>query len=1339
MRKLFFTVTALFFGIYVMAQPSVSAFRHITVEEGLSSNQVRSLMQDRFGFIWIGTDEGLDRYDGRNVRKFAFPEKWSGLTVLSMLEDDCVIWVGTDAGLFRFMYDPQVIERVDVVTSDGVALEQDISSICKDKDGNLWISTMGQGVFRYNPETARTDNFEFPLCSNDIASVYVDRSNQIWAVTNWGRAVLSVLNKTKDMFEEFNMICDGSKIYKGGLVLLEDSRHRFWMASWTDGLYEIDRITGHVVRHLIPDNVRYGITHIHSLIEYGQDQLAVGSDDGILLYDLSNGKTELFTEGLAPSTGLSNRFVYPLLKDVEGGLWAGTYYGGVNYRSPFTDQFKGYTHNPFRPNSIGGKVISCFCEDGDRNIWVASDDGGLSRFNPRTEQFANYTSSNSGLSYDNIHALCVDGDDLWIGTYTGGTNVLDMRTGKFRVYMPEEGNEKSISGTSSYAIMKDSDGEIWVATMEGINKYDRKGDCFIRVKRTDSHVIDIDQDESGNIWFSTSENGLLRLDVRTGEWREYSRSDDEFSLPSNRVNCAFLDSQDVMWFGTDSGLCRYDAENDRFDRVILNSSLSNVHGIIEDQQMYWLLTDHGLVRLNRSGELQVFSMNDGLRSSQFISNAIYKASDGCIYIGTTNGFNAFHPYQIRTNHVAPHVLTVGLTVDNEQVLPGNPMLGEETKADARRIELDHRNNSLKIQYASMSFCIPDKNQFAYMLEGFDEEWQYVGNNTTATYTNLPEGTYSFKVYGTNNDAVWSESAAELEIVVHPHPLLSAAFKIIYFILGFLMILLVVLIAVRMKSREYEKQMKDMEDRKEREIYEAKIKFFTMIAHEIRTPVSLIIGPLENIIKKTANLPARIKDDLQTMDRNSQRLLYLVNQLLDFRKVEQDAMTMRFVRQPIIPLLHSVCERFEPTFRQNGTEFIVEYPSVELEASVDSEALTKLISNLLTNASKYTDNLVRLSCDISPENKNEFYITVYDNGCGISPEEQAKIFLPFYQTMENKPGTGIGLSLVKSIAELHGGSISVSSEPGSYSSFIVRLPIFHEGTSTHEENRGVQPAYTSENLSLDDILNTDVIEIVPESKPVVMIVDDNEDIVRFLTDTLSGSYSVLPAYNGREALEKLESHPETALVIADWMMPEMDGVELCRKVRANVSISHIPFILLTAKTDDSSKIIGMDCGADAYIEKPFSIQYLEACIRNQVAMRERLRQRYSSLPLTPITDVANTSLDNRFLQTMTNLIEENFSDSNLSIDFLTEQMGISRSSFYNKIKSLTDKTPNELIQLMRLKKAAQLILENKCRINEVCYMVGFNNPSYFSKCFYKQFGVRPGEFASSMDRNEHPSD
>ena len=1330
MKRLFFFIIPVIFS--VLNLHAHSSFRHITDEDGLSSNHVRSLMQDRFGFVWVGTDQGLNRYDGQSFRIYEFPEEWSGATLLALLEDGPYILLGTDRGVFRFSYENESIGSFAFTEKDDEEPSAEVTSMARDMDGNIWISTRGQGIFRYNSKTEIMKNFSFPDCDGNIASVYVDKSNQVWAVTNWGTPVLSRLNKNKDGFEAFPLHCGGESVTEGGLVLFEDSRQRFWMGTWTSGLYEIDRGTGYVVRHLTSPSHKTGVNHIHSLMENKPGQLAIASDDGLLLYEPDTKETRFYSESVSESLGLSNRFVYPLMKDKEGGLWAGTYYGGVNYQSPFAGQFTGYSRGRFDGNSVGGKVISRFCEDSERNIWMASDDGGLSYFNTKTGVFRNYTSANSGLSYDNVHALCMDGKDLWIGTYTGGVNVLDTRTGKFRQYLPEENDENSLAGTSSYAIFKDIDGNIWVATMEAIHLYDRTGDSFTRMYRTPFHIIDIDQDDDGNIWFSSLGGGILKYDITKKTWKQYRCSDETTALPSDYVNCSLIDSQGNILFGTGAGLCTYDPVEDRFNTVALDESLSNICGIVEDQNVLWITTHHGLLRYGPEGDIQVFSTSDGLRTNQFISNSIFKASDGCIYIGTTNGFNTFYPYQIRTNHAVPDIAFISLTVDNKQIPASDDRVKGYLAGGDVRVELSHHDNSITIQYASLSYCVPEKNQYAYVLEGFDREWNYVGNLTRATYTNLPAGTYVFKVKGTNNDAVWNEVPLEMKIIVHPHPLLSTSFKILYMVLGLLLIMLVIFVVVRYNDKKHEIQMEELKDRKEKEVYESKIKFFTMIAHEIRTPVSLIIGPLENIIRKSSQLPEKVKGDLQTIDRNSQRLLYLVNQLLDFRKVEQDAMVMHFVTQPVIPLLHSVCERFEPTITQNGAEFVVEYPPVDFNVCVDSEALTKLISNLLTNASKYTKDLVRLSCRICPDDKSMFSVTVYDNGCGISPEEQAKIFLPFYQTMENKPGTGIGLSLVKSIAELHGGSISVQSETGRYSSFTATLPISHEVEEAVEEKAETEVEKNTDKLSLADILKNEVVTLHPEYKPVILIVDDNEEIVRFLSDTLSDSYNTLAAYSGLEALDYLESHPDTALIIADWMMPGMDGIELCRQVRANMHTSHIPFILLTARTDDPSKIMGMDCGADVYIEKPFSVEYLEACIKNQVTMRAMLRQRYSSLPLTPLTDVANTNVDNRFLQTMTNLIEAHLSDSNLSVDFLTEQMGISRSSFYNKIKSLTNSTPNELIQLMRLKKAAQLLMEHKYRINEICYMVGFNNPSYFSKCFYKQFGMKPGEFASKAN-------
>lgn len=639
------------------------------------------------------------------------------------------------------------------------------------------------------------------------------------------------------------------------------------------------------------------------------------------------------------------------------------------------------------------------------------------------------------------------------------------------------------------------------------------------------------------------------------------------------------------------------------------------------------------------------------------------------------------------------------------------------------LELSYKENAFSLLYASLSYCTPNKNKYAYKLEGFDKDWNYVGSQNKATYTNLPAGTYLFKVKATNNDGIWNEKGTSLKITIHPPFYWSTASKLLYFVLVCIAFGFVIRFIIKRTEKKHTAEINKLNANKEKEVHEAKIKFFTMIAHEIRTPVSLIIGPLEKIMKSPVSLPSTVRDDLNIIDRNSQRLLFLVNQLLDFRKVEQEGMKMKFASQNIHQLLKAVCERFEPFIAQHGARLTVKYPEADFTAIVDSEAVTKLVSNLLTNASKYTKDEVTLTCIVQPE-QHTFIIRVTDNGIGISKEEQKKIFHPFYQAMDNKPGTGIGLSIVKSIVESHNGCIEVESEVNKGSSFIVTLPVeqvqvLPQDTGTSLLNNPTIP---------EGILQEDLSGSPIKHKPTMLIVDDNEEMLNFLSSSLTDKYSILTAEDGIEALNKLKEN-EVTLIVSDWMMPRMDGVEFCKAIRTNQATSHIPFILLTAKTDTNSKIEGMDCGADAYIEKPFSMQYLEACIKNLVDLRNLLRQKFSKMPLVPLNSIANNSMDDKFLTRMNEIIEENFSNPELSVDFLAEKLCISRSGLFAKIKTLANITPNELIQVVRLKKAAILLAENKYRINEICYMVGFNNPSYFSKCFQKQFGMKPGEFVN----------
>lgn len=1328
MKRFVLAVLVASVSLMLSAGSSSLWFRHLSVEDGLSSNTVRAIMQDKHGFLWLGTDDGLNRYDGTAMKTFKLNPQGVNEYISSLYETEDNIWVGTDEGIYIYDYETEKYKFFDLVTAtDSIGICSNVNHIIEDRDGNLWLSTVGQGIFKYNLSNHVLEQYKFEAAGGLMASVLIDSENQVWAVTNWGTPTVSKLNKANNTFEPFHISYNADKHDSNSLVMIEDSEHNLWLGTWECGLQKIDRYTGRATTYLHPADGK-GATHIHSMMEYAPHQLLIGSDDGLLLFNTLTCEQQLFTEDETNPYSLSNRFVYPIVKDREGGIWIGTYYGGVNYISPNVGQFESFAHSRFY-NSVNGTVIGRFCEDAEGGIWIASDDGGLNRFSPKDKQFAHYLPEEhkNSLSYHNVHALCMDGHDLWIGTYTGGVNVLNTKTGVFKSYSTKANDLHSLDGTSSYAIFKDREGRIWITSMAGVNLYNREEDNFIRIKNLGALTIDMDQDADGNIWFSTQGKGLYKYNPQQNTWKNYLHSDTVGTIVNDQVNCTMIDGAGTMWVGTMNGLCKYNAADDTFEAIHLDIPSRNICGIIEDQRILWLTTTKGLVRYTPGEGTQVFTRSDGLQSEQFLPNAALKASDGKIYIGSVNGFNAFYPYQIKTNKVLPPVVITGLEVFNKEIKIGDKLL---PKALSRmdELELSYKDHVFSLLYASLSYCTPEKNQYAYKLEGFDKNWNYVGSQNKATYTNLPAGSYIFKVKATNNDGIWSDREVSLKITIHPPFYWSVPSKILYFILIAVALTFFIRFLLRRSEKKHTAEINKLNVNKEKEVHEAKIKFFTMIAHEIRTPVSLIIGPLEKIMKSSIPMPAALRDDLNIIDRNSQRLLFLVNQLLDFRKVEQEGMKMKFASHNIRRLLEAVCERFKPFITQHGAHLEVEYPDAEFTAVVDSEAVTKLISNLLTNASKYTKDEVLLSCIVQPE-QGTFVIRVADNGIGISKEDQKKIFKPFYQAMDNKPGTGIGLSIVKSIVESHNGCIEVESEMNKGTSFIVTLPIEQALSAAQEGEADVlNPAIP------EDILSESLPAGSCKDKPMMLIVDDNEEMLNFLSGSFSGQYHIVTAEDGVDALEKLKQHDVT-LIVSDWMMPRMDGVEFCKALRADQAISHIPFILLTAKTDTNSKIEGMDCGADAYIEKPFSVQYLEACIKNLLDLRSLLRQKFSKMPMVPLNSIASNTVDNKFLTRINEIIEENFSNPQLSVDYLAEQLCISRSGLFAKIKTLANVTPNELIQIVRLKKAAALLRENKYRINEICYMVGFNNPSYFAKCFQKQFGIKPGEFVNNMEASK----
>lgn len=1294
--------------------PTQFHFRHYNIENGVSSNNISTLFQDQKGYIWIGTENGLNRFDGN---QFTLYQKNNPLysnfhanSINTICETtDKELWLGTDNGVFIYNQVKDTFTPFAKQTSDKTSITSWITHIIQDKAGNIWIATHKQGIFLFNTQNDKLTQFEIPQNDNIVTRILNDEQNNIWLS---GPYQLCKLNKV-NTFETYAIEEKTESIYS--MALWEDSSNHIWIGTWDKGLWKLDPRTKQVEKYLTEEEGK-GILHIHSILEYSPELLLIGSDDGLTIFNPVTHESFLYDNYGDNENSLSDKFIYPILKDREGGVWIGTYYNGINYLSPYCGQFNGYSESSDIPY-FNSRIISRFCEGENGNIWIASDDSGLSCFNPSTMQFLDFNGREK-LNKHNLHALCMVDKDLWIGTYGDGIQILNTQTGVIKSYSTSDGLDEN----NVYSIFKDSQGQIWTGSMNGICQYDAPKQRFTPIKYLEALVIEIAEDAKGNLWIATQGKGLFRYSPQKNkEWKKYGL---EKGFNSLTVNHLCINKDNEIWAATSEGLYLYNPLKDVFIYQPLRHPNECINAILEGEDCLWLTTAKGLVKYTpATQETQIFTKSDGLQSEAFIMASALKTRNGEFYIGSINGFNTFYPHQLKLNTQKPNVVLTSLEIFNQKIDTQKDGTLPEAIDHLKEIHLSYKDNVITLNYAALSYCTPQKNQYAYMLEGFDKGWNYVGSQHSTTYTNLPAGTYTFRVKASNNDNIWNEEGTSIRIIVHPPFYLSLPFKIGYVLLFLLALGLLLRYVIRRSEKKHAKAIDELNSKKEIEIHEAKINFFTMIAHEIRTPVSLIIGPLEKIMQST-HIPTNERQELEIIDRNSQRLLYLVNQLLDFRKVEQKEIRMKFSSQSIKELMQAVCERFSPTLQQNGVSFSVTYPDEHFHADVDKEALTKVLSNLLTNANKYTQSRIEVRFQEHPE-KQTFSIEVQDNGKGMSEEELTKIFKPFYQASENKPGTGIGLSIVKGIVEAHHGQVNVTSQPGQGSSFMITLPQKQENLSAEEEEN------QAGNPLPEDIIPEQNATAAMSQKvlPIMLIVDDNEDMLNFLSSHFQTSYTIVTAVDGVDALNKLKEQ-EVALIISDWMMPNMNGIDLCKAVRNNQLTSHIPFILLTAKTDTEAKITSMNCGADAYIEKPFSLQYLEACIKNLLELRLQLRQKFSQMPTVSINSIAANQSDKVFLEKMNQLIEENLNNEELSVDFLAEKLCISRSGLFVKIKGLANTTPNEMIQIIRLKKAASLLLENQYRINEVSYMVGFNNPSYFSKCFQKQFGMKPGEYIAS---------
>ena len=1327
MKNTFCVLACFFITIFCQAQ-SVEEhyyFKNLSIRNGLSQNTVNAILQDRKGFMWLGTKDGLNRYDGLSFRKFkhdaANPRSIGNSFITSLYEDfNGNIWVGTDAGVYIYYPEKEAFEEFDCQSLEKTRIERSVSMIAGDKQGRVWIAVEAQGMFCYDARQKLLRNYPLSEISSNIKCFTFDSGGTLW-LGFYGDGLYYSKDNLATV-HPYGSPEDGKREFEGGVItkIVQGNYNCLYIGSVKEGVSELNLTSGQVRNLLAIDESGESI-FCRDLLPYSDNELWIGTESGIYIYNLRTAQFIHLRASLYDSYSLSDNAIYALYKDREEGLWIGSYFGGVDYYPrQYTYFAKYYPKNI--ANSLHGKRVREFCRADDGTLWIGTEDGGLNHFNPKTKEFHFFEPS---AGFTNIHGLCMDGSHLWVGTFSKGLRVIDTRTGVILRTYTEGHTSHSLNDNSIFSICRTSAGEIYLGTLFGLLRYNRTQDNFDRIPELNGKfVYDIKEDSYGNLWLATYANGAYCYDVSARRWKNYVfDAEDEKSLPYDKVLSVFEDSYRQIWLTTQGGgFCLFHPDTETFTRYGLKDGLPNnvVYQIVEDDDRFlWLTTNNGLVRFDpKTMEMKVFSTANGLPTNQFNYRSGFKDEAGNIYLGSINGFVAFDPRTFAENRQVPAVAITDFLLFNKEVPVGetdSPLKSSITFSD--KVVLTADQNSFSFRIAALSYQAPRMNKLMYKLEGFDEGWLTIGESPLVTYSNLGYGDYVFKVKASNSDGVWNEQETSLHLSILP-PFYLSGWAYCFYVLFFMGCLVCVIFYFKRRNyRKQHRQMEMLEQEKEREVYHAKIDFFTNVAHEIRTPLTLIKGPLENIILKK-EVDSETKEDLYIMKQNTERLLNLTNQLLDFRKTETRGFRLNFTECDVVAVLRETYLRFTSLAKQKGLDFILELPQECFMADVNQEALTKIISNLLNNGVKYASTYLRISLETD---EKVFHIRTFNDGEMIPDTMKEEIFKPFVRLDkedEVTTGTGIGLALSRSLAELHQGSLMM--EKGEeVNCFCLTLPVNQDSTITLSAENVSQ---VEENSCGWEQEETDT----KEKKPMILVVEDNPDMLAFVRKQLTTEYSVLTAMNGIEALAVLDNH-YVNLVVSDVMMPQMDGFELCKTIKSDLSYSHIPVVLLTAKTNIQSKIEGLELGADAYIEKPFSVEYLLANISSLIHNREKLRQTFAKSPFVAANTMALTKADEEFIWKLNDIIQANLHNPEFSMEDMADALKMSRSSFYRKIKGVLDLSPNEYLRLERLKQAAQLLKEGKSRVNEICYTVGFNSPSYFSKCFLKQFGVLPKDF------------
>lgn len=1018
-------------------------FRHFQVENGISNNAVIASLQDKKGFLWFGTKDGLDRFDGYSFKIFRYDPEDTGSIGSNFIHclyeaPNGVLWVGTEKGLYRHN------ETTESFSALPQATDGQIRDVQMDGSGNLWYIS-GFTLFKYNEAAKKLDYYNTNQYF-EATSLCVTPDSALWVSTASGK--LEKYDPVNNSFTGFDMFYHSGKTINKWIEKLYSTMTGSILVGTSIQGAKLFDTKNSTYKDLLTYNPDKTEIFARSFIQTSENEYWIGTESGIFIYNMQTGQLLNLKKKYNDPYSISDNAIYTFCKDKEGGIWAGTYFGGVNYYQRQYNHFKKYFPKSGE-NSLSGYVVREIHQDHYGSLWIGTEDAGLNKLDTGTGIFTQFepTGDKGSISYTNIHGMLLQGDELWIGTFEHGLDVMNIKTGRVTRHYAAGNEEHSLKSNFIYCIYQAPTGEIMLGTTRGAYVYNRRNNNFTLINGmpVNNWYSSLLMDEKGITWAGTYGNGVNYYNSRTqqgGNFRYDAKNSN--SLSSNRVNSIFEDAGRNLWFATEGGLCKFNPTTNDFKRYTTQNGLPSnfVLSILEDEKKnLWISTSKGLISFNPVTEqISTFTKDNGLLNDQFNFSSAYKDTKGRMYFGSVKGMISFHPDEFIKNSFIPPVYITGFQVDNKELAiakKGSPLKKSITYTD--KIVLNHNQSTFSIDFAALSYTAPEIEEYAYIMEGLDKNWTYLKTNRKAYFTELSPGSYTFKVRASNSGMVWNEHETTLQIVILPPWWASPLAYACYILAGILIIYYFIRNYHNMVEEKNRRKIEHLEIAKEKEIFNAKMEFFTNVAHEIRTPLTLIKGPLEKVMRKAG---VEIKDSLKIMERNTDRLIDLTNQLLDFRQTEILGFTLNFTETNISEMVQDTHESFKPLAEQKNISLYISVPPTPLFASVDIEAFNKILANLFSNAVKYAAGKVETRAFISDAESNFFCIEIKNDGYLIPFEMREKIFEPFYRLKETEKqkGTGIGLALSRSLAQLHKGTLECKEPANNMNIFSLIMPI-----------------------------------------------------------------------------------------------------------------------------------------------------------------------------------------------------------------------------------------------------------------------------------------------------------